>query len=88
MPQICAENGARIFQLFKGIDSKESIPPAHVAWHAARYDSPIPTLYNCYKIPAQPDMAFLSAIQLKYSSTLCKCADDFQYFLLLCSYKN
>jgi hypothetical protein len=26
---------ARIFQLFKGIDSKESFPPAHVAWHAS-----------------------------------------------------
>jgi hypothetical protein len=25
---------ARIFQLFIGIDSKESILPAHVAWHA------------------------------------------------------
>jgi hypothetical protein len=22
------------FNFFKGIDSKESIPPAHVAWHA------------------------------------------------------
>jgi hypothetical protein len=47
-----------IFKLLRspGIDTKESIPPANVAW-AGRYDNPIPTRFlvsiNCYKIPAQ-----------------------------------
>ncbi len=47
-----------IFKLLKspGIDSKESIPPAYVAWRVGRYDNPIPTLFlapdiDCSKIP-------------------------------------
>ncbi len=28
-----------------GIDSKESIPPAYVAWQAYEYDNPIPTRF-------------------------------------------
>ena len=37
-----------------GIESKESIPPAYVAWRVAgRYDNPIPTRFlapiDCFK---------------------------------------
>jgi hypothetical protein len=43
----CAHNRGGIFKLLMspGIDSKESIPPADVAWRA-RYDNPIPTRFH------------------------------------------
>ncbi|MFN9905197.1 MAG: hypothetical protein ACK56F_03600, partial [bacterium] len=37
-----------------GVDSKESIRPAYVAWWVGRYDNPNPTRFlapiDCYKI--------------------------------------
>ncbi len=50
---------ARIFKLLSGsgIDSKELVPPAYVAWRAGTITLPIPTRFlgtiDCFKIPAQ-----------------------------------
>jgi hypothetical protein len=50
-----------IFKLLRspGIDSKQSIPPASVAWRAG-YDNLIPTRFlahiDCSKIPAQAEI--------------------------------
>jgi hypothetical protein len=63
MPQVCAENAARIFKLLRspGTDSKESIPPAYVAWQADTT-----TLFLLYTIPTQSEMViFGSPVQLK-----------------------
>ncbi len=49
---------ARIFKLLRSpeIDSKESIPPAYVAWRAGSktlFLLAVPALIDCSKIPAQ-----------------------------------